>query len=39
MAEFSLDIPEIEKSVSQSLEDEKSKLPTDTIQIRADEMH
>lgn len=37
MAEFSLDIPEIEKSVSQSLEDEKSKLPTDTIQIRADE--
>lgn len=37
MAEFSLDIPEIEKSVSQSLEDEKSKLPADTIQIRADE--
>ena len=37
MAEFSLDIPEIEKSVSQSLEDEKSKLPTDTLQIRADE--
>lgn len=37
MAEFSLDIPEIEKSVSQGLEDEKSKLPTDTIQIRADE--
>lgn len=37
MAEFSLDIPGIERTVSQSLEEEKSKLPTDAIQLRADE--
>lgn len=37
MAEFSLDISEIEENVAESLEEEKSKLPTEKIQNRADE--
>lgn len=37
MAEFSLDISEIEDKVSESLEEEKSNLPTEKIQNRADE--
>lgn len=37
MTEFSLDISEIEKTVNESLDEERSKLPTEKIQIRADE--
>lgn len=37
MSEFSLDITEIEKTVNESLEEEKSYLPTEKIQTRADE--
>lgn len=37
MAEFSLDISEIEDKVSERLEEEKSNLPTEKIQNRADE--
>lgn len=37
MSEFSLDITEIEKTVNESLEEEKSNLPTEKIQTRADE--
>lgn len=37
MAEFSLDISEIEENVAESLEEEKSKLPAEKIQNRADE--
>lgn len=37
MSEFSLDITEIEKTVNESLEEEKSYLPTEKIQTLADE--
>lgn len=37
MSEFSLDITEIEKTVNESLEEEKSYLPTEKIQTQADE--
>ncbi|RAP49066.1 MAG: toxic anion resistance protein, partial [Methanosphaera sp. rholeuAM270] len=36
MAEFSLDIDGIEEDVEKTLEEEKSKLPTDKIQAQAD---
>ena len=36
MAEFSLDINDIEKDVEKTLEEEKSNLPTEKIQKQAD---